>query len=537
MKIRTLSLLTALVLTSNAYAYQAGKTYRYTIIHTNDTHGRFWQNEQGEYGFAAQKTAIDQIRREVAAKGGTVLVLHAGDINTGVPESDLQNARPDIEGMNAMGFDAMTLGNHEFDNPNQLLAMQERWAKFPFLAANVRHKNNGRAWVKPHILLQRGGLKFAIVGLTTPDTAFLGNPDYTKNVLFQPVEQAATRSLSQLSRADVRIALTHLGYDADIALAKTLPAHSFDAIIGGHSHTLGCVDEDGKLLEKYQPTQACQPLQQNGTWVMQAGDWGKYIGRADFEFKDGRSTLVSYQLIPINLKAKYTENGKTEYRNIGTAITPDAALLAKLKVYQDQGSKLLDVNIGRSLGFFDGKRELARSQQIALGQLVARAQLVRTQADISVVNSGNLRDSLPEGELTYKHVLKIQPFGNTISVVALTGKELLDFMQVVVRKEKGAGAYPQFTGMRIQTCGADNTISSLHIKDTPIDVNQNYRLAIASYLAAGGDGYPVLRDKAGYSDTGFVDAEVLKDYITQNSPLQPAQYTPDVWQHSEQCEK
>lgn len=261
MKIRTLSLLTALVLTSNAYAYQAGKTYRYTIIHTNDTHGRFWQNEQGEYGFAAQKTAIDQIRREVAAKGGTVLVLHAGDINTGVPESDLQNARPDIEGMNAMGFDAMTLGNHEFDNPNQLLAMQERWAKFPFLAANVRHKNNGRAWVKPHILLQRGGLKFAIVGLTTPDTAFLGNPDYTKNVLFQPVEQAATRSLSQLSRADVRIALTHLGYDADIALAKTLPAHSFDAIIGGHSHTLGCVDEDGKLLEKYQPTQACQPLQ------------------------------------------------------------------------------------------------------------------------------------------------------------------------------------------------------------------------------------------------------------------------------------
>lgn len=112
-------------------AYETGKTYRFTVLHTNDIHGHFWQSDKGEYGLAAQKTLVDNIRKEVAEKGGSVLMLNAGDANTGVPESDMQNARPDIEGMNAIGYDAMVLGNHEFDYPLQILSMQEKWAKFP----------------------------------------------------------------------------------------------------------------------------------------------------------------------------------------------------------------------------------------------------------------------------------------------------------------------------------------------------------------------------------------------------------------------
>lgn len=121
-------------------AYETGKTYRFTVLHTNDIHGHFWQSDKGEYGLAAQKTLVDNIRKEVAEKGGSVLMLNAGDANTGVPESDMQNARPDIEGMNAIGYDAMVLGNHEFDYPLQILSMQEKWAKFPFISANVINK-------------------------------------------------------------------------------------------------------------------------------------------------------------------------------------------------------------------------------------------------------------------------------------------------------------------------------------------------------------------------------------------------------------
>lgn len=110
------------------------------MLHTNDHHGHFWRNEYGEYGLAAQKTLVDGIRKEVAAEGGSVLLLSGGDINTGVPESDLQDAEPDFRGMNLVGYDAMAIGNHEFDNPLAVLRQQEKWAKFPLLSANIYQK-------------------------------------------------------------------------------------------------------------------------------------------------------------------------------------------------------------------------------------------------------------------------------------------------------------------------------------------------------------------------------------------------------------
>ena len=117
-----LALLTTFTLASEtALAYEQDKTYKITVLHTNDHHGHFWRNEYGEYGLAAQKTLVDGIRKEVAAEGGSVLLLSGGDINTGVPESDLQDAEPDFRGMNLVGYDAMAIGNHEFDNPLTVL--------------------------------------------------------------------------------------------------------------------------------------------------------------------------------------------------------------------------------------------------------------------------------------------------------------------------------------------------------------------------------------------------------------------------------
>lgn len=115
----------------------ANQTVRLTILHTNDHHGRFWKNQDGEYGLAAQKTLVDHVRQEVKKQGGQLLVLSGGDINTGVPESDIQDAEPDFKGMKLVGYDAMALGNHEFDNTLNVLKKQAHWAGFPFLSANV----------------------------------------------------------------------------------------------------------------------------------------------------------------------------------------------------------------------------------------------------------------------------------------------------------------------------------------------------------------------------------------------------------------
>jgi hypothetical protein len=477
------------------------------------------------------KTAIDDVRKEVEAQGGTVILLHAGDFNTGVPESDLQNAKPDIEGLNAMKFDALALGNHEFDNPLQLLDKQERWAKFPFLSANVRYKN-GKFLVKPYTIIQRGGLKFAVVGLTTEDTAKLGNPEYLGNITFQPVIEAAREILPAVNKAqpDVRIALTHIGYynngqhghnaPGDVTLARSLPAKSFDMIIGGHSHTPVCINEDGSLKTPYVPNTPCQPDVQNGMPIMQAYEWGKFLGRADFEFKNGVTKLVRYQLIPANLKRKDGSFYTSE-------IPAEPKLLAKLQKYQDLGDKKLNIKVGEATAAFDGTRELVRSQQMPIGQLITRAQLERTQADFSLMQGGGIRDTIPAGTITYKTVLKVQPFGNLLSVVPLTGKETFDYLQEIVFKDKGSGGYPHLAGVSLTYCPADKTIANVKIQGKPLNPTATYRFVLPDYIAAGGDGYPVLKTHTGFVKTGFVDADTTKTYFGKHSPLNPADYSPD----------
>ena len=221
-----LTALSFALMAATAQAYEKDKTYHFTILHNNDIHGHFWANDKGEYGFAAQKTLIDGIKKEVEAKGGSVILLNAGDFNTGVPESDMQNARPDIEAMNEIGYEAVTLGNHEFDNPLQLLDMQEKWAKFPFLAANVYNVKTGKLLVKPYTLLDKNGLKVAVVGLTTEDTAKLGNPEYMNQVRFDDPTETARKVLADLNKTekpDVKIALTHMGYYYDGNFGSNAP--------------------------------------------------------------------------------------------------------------------------------------------------------------------------------------------------------------------------------------------------------------------------------------------------------------------------
>ena len=540
MKFRKTLLALALTTSTSAMAYQVDKTYHFTVLHTNDIHGHFWNNDKGEYGLAPQKTVIDQIRKDVAAQGGEVIVLNAGDINTGVPESDMQNARPDIEGLNAIGYDAMTLGNHEFDVPLQILDMQEKWAKFPLLSANVYNKRTNKPLVTPYITLKRGDLKFAIVGLTTEDTAKLGNPDVTGNVTFKnPIETAQNvlKNLNKKEKPDVRIALTHMGWyldgkhgtnaPGDVTMARTLKPAAFDMIIGGHTHDTVCFDEKGQFIEKYKPTMACKPDFQNGSWIMQAGEWGKYVGRADFEFKNGKTTLVKYELIPINLKQTIKkEDGTKEYKLYANEIKADEALYAQLKKYQDEGDKTLGVKVGNTEGFFDGKRESVRFVQTNLGRLIAQSQMERVKADIGIMNGGGIRASLPEGEITYKSILTVQPFGNMISTLDLKGKELVDFLTTVALKETDTGGYPQFANISMVVDRTAKTISDVKIGGQPLDMNKTYKISIPDYLTAGGDGYPIMKNHPTYVNTGFIDAEMLKKFFEEKKVLKASDYDP-----------
>ncbi len=303
--------------TTSEPAWQEDTTYKITVLHTNDNHGRFWQNKYGEYGMAARKTLIDDIRTEVQAEGGSVLLLSGGDINTGVPESDLQDAEPDFKGMNKIGYDAIALGNHEFDNPLDVLQKQIDWAEFPMLSANIYDKKTGERMYQAYEIFEKQGIKIAVVGLTTEDTAKIGNPEYIGSLEFRDPKLEAKKVIAELNeteKPDLIFAVTHMGHyengerginaPGDVALARSLDMGELDMIVGGHSQEPVCMEGPNLIKKNFKPGDECKPDQQNGTWIVQAHEWGKYVGKADFEFRNGELEMVSYDLIPVNLKKK-----------------------------------------------------------------------------------------------------------------------------------------------------------------------------------------------------------------------------------------
>ncbi|MDQ7884261.1 bifunctional UDP-sugar hydrolase/5'-nucleotidase UshA [Atlantibacter hermannii] len=521
-----------------AQAYEQDKTYKITILHTNDHHGHFWRNEYGEYGLAAQKTLVDSIRQQVAEQGGSVLVLSGGDINTGVPESDLQDAEPDFRGMNLIGYDAMAVGNHEFDNPLTVLRQQEQWAKFPFLSANIYQKSTGERLFKPWALFKRQDLKIAVIGLTTDDTAKIGNPEFFTDIEFRkPAEEAklVIQELQQTEKPDVIIAATHMGhYDngahgsnapGDVEMARSLPEGSLAMIVGGHSQNPVCMASDNKKQVEYVPGTPCAPDRQNGIWIVQAHEWGKYVGRADFEFRNGEMKLVNYQLIPVNLKKKVTwDNGKSERILYTPEIAENPKMLSLLSPFQSKGKAQLEVKIGNVNGHLEGDRSKVRFVQTNLGHLILAAQMARTGADFAVMSGGGIRDSIEAGDITYKDVMKVQPFGNTLVYIDMPGKAVVEYLTAVAQKTPDSGAYPQFANVSFIASGG--TLRDLKIKGEPVDPNKTYRMATLSFNATGGDGYPSIADQPGYVNTGFIDAEVLKQYIQQNSPLDVNAFEP-----------
>ncbi|WP_186176619.1 bifunctional UDP-sugar hydrolase/5'-nucleotidase UshA [Vibrio jasicida] len=523
--------------TQPAHEWNEDTTYKLTVLHTNDHHGRFWQNKYGEYGMAARKTLIDELRAEIQAEGGSVLLLSGGDINTGVPESDLQDAEPDFKGMSKIGYDAMALGNHEFDNPLEVLFKQQEWANFPMLSANIYDKETGKRLFQPYAMFNKQGIKIAVIGLTTEDTAKLGNPEFIGEVDFRDPKEEAKKVIAELKeteKPDLIFAVTHMGHyengnrgvnaPGDVALARYLNEGDLDMIVGGHSQEPVCMEGPNVIKKNFMPGDECKPDVQNGTYIVQAYEWGQFVGRADYEFRNGELSMVSYDLIPVNLKKKIKVNGESQRVLIQDEINQDETLLEFLRPYQEQGQDKLNVKIAESNGKLEGDRNVVRYQQTNLGRLIATAHMERAKADFAVMNSGGVRDSIEAGDITYKDVLTVQPFGNMVSYVDMSGKEVLDYLNVVATKPVDSGAYAQFAGISMTV--ENGKVSNVFIGEKQLRLDGQYRFTVPSYNASGGDGYPKVNTHSGYVNTGFTDAEVLKEFLQTHSPIDVNEYAP-----------
>lgn len=501
-----------------------------TILHTNDTHGRFWHNDKGEYGMAAQKTLVERLRAEAKAAGSEVLVLSGGDVNTGVPESDLQDAEPDFMAMNSIRYDAMAVGNHEFDNPLTILEKQRQWAQFPMISANIYDKTSGKRYFDPYKVFKlESGLKVAVLGLTTEDTAQLVDPNNVQTLEFRdPTTEAANlgKQIRDNKEANLVLAITHMGHyengqhgsnaPGDVEMARALPAGTLDAIIGGHSQNPVCMEPG--TPDKYadfKPGDDCQPDQQNGTWIMQAHEWGKYVGRAQFDYQNGKLTLTQYDLIPVNLK-----NADGDF--IQEEIVKDPELYNTLLTYQEKGQQELGVVIGATDGVLDGERANVRNKQTNLGRLITTATAEKLSTDFGIVNSGGVRASIAAGDISYRDVLTVHPFGNTVNKATMSGNELLTYLGQVATKTANTGGYAQFGGIKMTVDCQAKSVDIASIGGKAFDPAATYSFSIPSFSAAGGDGYP----KIDTINAGLVDAGVLKDYIAAKKTIQVADYQP-----------
>ncbi|EGQ8153189.1 MULTISPECIES: bifunctional UDP-sugar hydrolase/5'-nucleotidase UshA [Vibrio] len=505
---------------------------KFTVLHTNDNHGRFWHNSDGEYGMAARHTLIESIRAEVEAKGGETILLSGGDINTGVPESDMQDAVPDFVGMNLLGYDAMAVGNHEFDNSLDILDMQAELADFPMLAANIYKKDTNERYFDPYKVFTINGLKIAVIGLTTQDTAKLVNPDNVSNIHFEDPQVEIKKVLKEIEeneKVDLVFATTHMGHyedgkngseaPGDVKLARSLEEGQLNAIIGGHSQNPVCMEPGTNEYADFKPGDDCAPDQQKGTWIMQAHEWGKYVGRADFEYYDGKLHLANYALIPVNL---LDENDEV----IGERIQQDATVKALLLPYQQQGQELLDEKISNTTGKLEGDRNVVRSQQTNLGHLLGEAYRTykTVNADFGVMNSGGVRDSIQDGDITYRDVLTVQPFGNFVTKATMTGKEVKEYLDVVATKSAGSGAYAQLDNITLDVNCDAGSVTITDINNKGFDLDATYTFSVISFSAAGGDNYPIIDVQS----TQLTDAYVLREFFVNKPQISADNYNKNL---------
>lgn len=443
--------------------------------------------------------------------------------------------------MNMIGYDAMVLGNHEFDKPLTILRKQQQWATFPFLSANIYQTSTGQRLFKPYQIFNQQGIKIAVNGLTTDDTVKLANPGVISDIEFRsPVNEAkmVIQSLRANEKPDIIIAATHMGHynngehgsnaPGDVKMARSLPTGYLDMIVGGHSQDPVCMSVNRKNYKQvdYVPGTLCRPDRQNGTWIVQAHEWGKYVGRADFEFKNGEFMLKRYRLIPINLKKKrLNQDGSTELTFYTQEIPPDVDMVKLLSPFQAKGRQQLDIHLGFVDGRLQGDRNKVRFGQTNLARLILASQVERVNADFAIMSSGMIRNSIDRGQISYRQVLKVLPFANHIAYVDFNAQEVKNYLAAVASMTSGSGAYAQFYNISLIR-HKDGTITDIKIAGQPLDDKKHYRMATLDFIAFGGDGYPKINHHPNYVNTGLVDAEVLKNFIEKHAPLKVIDYAP-----------
>lgn len=477
-----------------------------TVLHTNDVHGQVLESSRGTGGLVALGRAIRQERDRARERGDAVLLLDAGDIFKGTPEGDLTDGEVVVAWMNHLGYDALAVGNHEFDHGVDVVARLAAAASFPFLGANVTEGAGGPrpAWlgragarsgdelpdglrgcaVVRTLTSRAGTARVAIVGLTTSAMKEVTLKGVTGDLEFEAEEAALHRVLAALPAVDLVVLVTHCGLGADRRLAMRF-AGKVDLIVGGHSHTRIATGE-----------------QVGTTLVVQTGSRADALGRvrvtvAPATKATARQVTATADLVPAG-------------DDLGAVLAP---FVERVKERVDQPVGNLTRDLDRRTGFASS----------SLGNLHVDLMRAATGADVALHNKTGIRADLRAGVVRVRHLYEVAPFGNTVATVRLKGSDLRDLFQGMLvstsRLLEVSGA--------VVTCAPEapegERLLDLQVGGAPLDPEKVYLVATNNFLVTGGDGHVAFTKGTDLKDTGVVLLDLLMKHFREVDPWEPGE--------------
>ncbi|MBL3701826.1 multifunctional 2',3'-cyclic-nucleotide 2'-phosphodiesterase/5'-nucleotidase/3'-nucleotidase [Sulfitobacter sp. BDSS02] len=491
----------------------AAADYSLTILHTNDFHARFEpinkydsgcsteDNTEGKCfgGSARLMSAI----RDARARLDNSLLVDGGDQFQGTLFYTYYKGKLAAEMMNKMGYDAMTVGNHEFDDGPEVLRGFMDALEFPILMSNADVSGEPLLAdvLKKSTVIEKNGEKIGLIGLTPQDTDELASPG--PNVIFTVPADAVQGEVDKLTEMGVNkiVVLSHSGYGVDLELAEQTTG--VDVIVGGHTNT---------LLGDMESAEGPYPTMVGDTAIVSAYAYGKFLGELNVIFDDD-GKVIEASGAPLLMDAAVVEDEATVSR-IVEAAKPLDEIRNKVVAQTDEA-------IG-------GDRETCRSQECTMGNLIADAMLDRVKdqgIDVAIQNGGGIRASIDAGEVTMGEVLTVLPFQNTLSTFQVTGATLVEALENGVSQiEEGAGRFAQVAGMTYAfdaSKPAGERVSDVMIGGAPVEMDKLYGVVSNNYVRSGGDGYKMFTDAQNAYDFGPDLADVTAEYLAEKAPYKP----------------
>jgi 5'-nucleotidase len=438
------------------------------VLHTNDVHGQVlprratWTNEKDPRlagGLPRVAAYVNRVRAEALAEKATVLLVDAGDWCQGTPEGSVEDGLGFARALSKLGYDAMCVGNHEFDRGLLNLKRTITEGGLPAVCANLddRATEERVDWVAPYRVVERDGLRIGIVGLVTPATPEITHRD-AQTIAFVSPARALTRARTELAgRVDWILPITHLGVELDRALAKAHPDLSL--IVGGHSHTY--------LKEG---------VREGDTRIVQTGSKASAVGRVDLWFERDPWRVVEVRASVVDLLGEPADADRN--REVDEICR---ALLAK----SDEEMKVV---VGELAGTLSRAKQPLESS--TAGNWIADALRSYTKSDVGLMNRGGIRCDLPAGPLTRRDLFEISPFDNVVSVLTLSGDDLESMLRRAVEGQAHSGL--EISGLELDVSSSEKGKRRLHgvrVGEKPLDPKASYRVAMNSFMADGGDAY------------------------------------------------